>query len=157
MSRSHKDTRFFISTTVQPVDLDRAGYEALTFVEVKKVGSHPESGTTDNIISYDTLDQEVTDKAKGIADAGGGELELSRVHDDPGQIALRAAAKTNFNYAFKTEYDDAPDPTMSNTILYNRGLVSGPRRPGGRNEDFILESFTLAFVQIEVEVAPAVI
>jgi len=62
---------------------------------------------------------------------------------------LRVAAKTNGNFAFKIVRNDAPSGGTP-TIIYNRGLVTGPRRPMGRNEDFDLEIFTLALQQEEI-------
>ena len=73
---------------------------------------------------------------------------------DAGQIALRAAALTDYRYAFKFTDDDKPASDYTDTVHYNRGIVNGPVRPNGRNEDFILERFTLGLVQREVVVDP---
>lgn len=139
-----------ISPSPKAVDLSEAEFEALTWTEVKNVGSLPESGMNTNVVSYDTLDTDVTQKAKGISNAGDGELEVARLAADPGQVALRAAASTKLYYAFKRTLTDAPDANDIPTIYYNRGLVTGPLHPGGRNEDFILETFKLGYVQKEV-------
>jgi hypothetical protein len=79
---------------------------------------------------------------------------LARIPTDPGQDILRDAAATNFNYAFKIERNDKPSLDGTPTIIYNRGLVTGPKRPLGRNEDFDLEVFTLGLNQREVVVDP---
>jgi hypothetical protein len=146
--------KFFICTTPQPNDLTKEQFEALTWVEVKNVGSFPESGITSNIVKYDTADTDVSQKAKGVSDASGGSLELARVDTDPGQIALRAAAATKFKYATKRELTDAPSADYTNTIYYNRGVIAGPVHAGGRVEDFILETFNFGNVQREVVVGP---
>jgi hypothetical protein len=148
--------KLYICTTPQPDDLDQSDYEALTWVQINGVGSHGEVGTSTNILTYDTWDTDVAQKAKGISNAGDPTIELARDPDDAGQIALRAAALTNFNYAFKIEGNDAPTSEVgaTPTIIYNRGLVTGPRRPMGRNEDFDLEVFTLGLNQREIVVAP---
>lgn len=146
--------KFYICETPQPDDLEQEDYEALVWVEVANVGSLPESGTTTNIVSYDTLDTEVTSKAKGISDAGEGELEVAFAAEDPGQVALRTAALTKFYYATKRELTDAPSAGFTNTIFYNRGLVTGPAHAGGRNEDFVIETYTFGNVQREIVVAP---
>lgn len=132
-----------------------AAYAAFDWTEVKGVGSHGEIGTQTNILTYDTWADSVTDKAKGMSNAGDPEIELARIPLDPGQIALRIAASTNLKYSFKIERNDAPEVGGTPTIIYNRGLVVGPRRPMGRNEDFDLEIFTLGLVQLETVVAPA--
>lgn len=155
MARTNKDRKVYICTTPQPGDLNQAAYEALTWVEVSNVGAVGEAGTNTNIVSYDELSTDVTQKGKGISNAGDPTIECARNPTDAGQIALRAAAKTNFTYAFKFEDKDAPTANHTNSVYYNRGLVTGPTRPNGRNEDFILEVFTLALNQREIVVDPA--
>lgn len=133
----------------EDADLELADYEALFWTQIKAVGSHGEVGPSTNILSYDTWDTSVIQKAKGMTDAGSPEIELARLPADPGQTALRAASLLNNNFAFKIVRNDAPAGGTP-TIIYNRGLVTGPRRPMGRNEDFDLEIFTLGLQQLEV-------
>ncbi len=130
-------------------DLTQLEYEALTWIQVKAVGEHGEAGSSTNILTYDTWDTVVIQKAKGMTDAGSPDIELARLPNDAGQIILRAASISNSNYAFKIVRNDAP-VAGTPTIIYNRGLVTGPKRPLGRNEDFDLEVFTLALQQIEI-------
>lgn len=153
-ANANAGSKLYVCTTAQQSDLDRAGYEALTYVEIKAIGNRGETGSKTNILSYDTWDTDVTQKAKGITDAGSPTLELARIPTDPGQIALRAAALTNLNYAFKEVRNDPAVLGGTPTTIYNRGLVTGPARPGGKNEDFDLEVFTLALNQREVVVDP---
>lgn len=153
-ANANAGSKLYVCATPQANDLAQADYEALTWVEVKAVGSHGEAGTTTNILTYDTWDTTVTQKAKGISDAGSPEVELARLPNDAGQNILRTAAASNFNYAFKIERNDKLSDSGLPTIIYNRGLVTGPRRPLGRNEDFDLEVFTLALNQKEVVVNP---
>lgn len=145
MAFSQSGKTFAISTTPQPADLNVAAFAALTYTTVGGVGSIGETGFSTNIISYDTLANDVVSKAKGMTDAGSPPIEVARIAGDPGQIAMRlAGAVTNHdNYAFKIVFQDG-------TIQYLRGLVTGPTRPGGRNEDFELEVYTLALNQPEV-------
>lgn len=152
---SNAGSKVSISTTNVEEDVDATAAAALTFTPIKGVGDHGEAGTSTNILSYDTWDTKVTQKGKGISDAGSPTLEVARIPTDPGQVALRAAAKTNLNYVFKIERNDKPDLTGTPTIIYNRGIVTGPTRPLGRNEDFDLEVFTLGFNQIEIVVDAA--
>lgn len=148
-------SRLFVCATAQNVALDQTGYEALTWVEIGGIGSRGETGISTNMLTYDTWSDSVTQKAKGMTDAGSPELEVARLPSDPGQAILRTAGAVgnNNNYAFKELRADGT--TASNgTVLYNRGLVVGPKRPGGRNEDFDLEVFTLGFQQQEIVVNP---
>lgn len=134
----------------QNTDLSQVAYEALVWLEVKQMGSHGETGTSVNVLTYDTWDTTVAQKAAGIANAGDPEIELARLSTDPGQIALRTAAsaanRTN-NFAFKLVH-------ANGTVRYNRGIVLGPRSPNGRNEDFILEVYTFALNQEQITAEP---
>lgn len=149
-------SKLYICTTPQEGDVNEAAFIALTWVQIKGVGSLGETGTTTNILTYDTWDTQVVQKAKGMSNAGDPDIELARIPTDPGQIALRAAAATNLNYAFKVERNDEPDadPDSTPTMIFHRGLVVGPRRPNGRNEDFDLEVFSLGLNQKEIVVDP---
>ncbi|NLS03623.1 hypothetical protein HGP14_09655 [Rhizobium sp. P32RR-XVIII] len=144
-----------ISTAAVTLPLDATGFAALTFTPVGSVGNLGDYGASPNMVNYNTLDTEVTSKAKGVEDAGELSIEVARIFDDVGQIAMRAAAATKFNYAIKIEYADAPTEDWSNTVMYAAGPVSGPQMLGGSTDDFIRESYTVAFTdQRPIFVAP---
>lgn len=150
-AKTQSGDKLYISTTAENDDLDdhaTNGFPGLTYTQVKKVGSIGEFGISTNIVTYDTLDEDVIEKGKGMTDAGDPEIEVAEILSDPGQIAMRAAgAVTNKdNYAFKILRADG-------TIEYLRGLVTGPVTPGGRNEDFRLNVFTLALNQVPLKIA----
>lgn len=152
-ANSNAGSKLFIYDEPVSVGMTQVQIDALTaasWKEIKGVGNLGETGTTTNILTYDTWDTDVAQKAKGISDAGSPELELARVPLDPGQVALRAAALTNLNYLFRIVKNDKITLAGKGTTTYNIGLVAGPRRPNGRNEDFDLEVFTLAFNQKEL-------
>ena len=159
MALTQAGAKFYIATDVsdQPVpqnaDLDAAGFGALTWTEVSQVGNVGETGTSTNVVSYDTLDTDVTQKGKGISNAGDPDIECARVATDLGQIAMRTAALTTDSYAFKYELDNSGG--TNGTIYYNRGLITGPSRSNGGNEDFDLETYTLGLNQREVVVEAA--
>ena len=160
MPNTNAGRKFYIAgtgttPTAYPDELDLTAFEAIAaWIEVGNVGSIGQTGVDTNIVSYDTMDTDVTQKQKGISNAGDPEIECARVPDDDGQVAMRAAAATRYNYAFKIEDADAPEAGWSNTIYYNRGVVSGPFRPNGRNEDFILETYRLGLNQKEIVADP---
>lgn len=151
MAIANMGRKFFICTTPQEEDLSVAEFEALTYVEVKYVGNIGETGTQENIISYDTMDTTVTQKQKGIANAGDPTIEVAYDPNDPGQAAMRDAAETRNNYAFKFEFDDAVGAGTP-TVKYNRGVVAGPAEPNGGPEDFLLNVFTLGLNQKQITV-----
>lgn len=154
-ANSNAGSILYFCSTPQNVDLVQADYEALSWIQIKSLGNLGETGSKTNVLSYDTWDTTVIQKAKGLTDAGSPTLEFARIPTDPGQIALRAAAKLNQNYAFKLVRNDAAVVGFAGTVIYNRGLVMGPTRPGGKNEDFDLEVFTLGLNQAEIVVAPS--
>lgn len=148
--KTNKGSTHWVCATPQPNDLDLAGYEALTWVQVKKVGSFGETGRNTNIVSYDTLDTVVSQKDKGITNAGDPPMEVARIYDDPGQIIMRTAGAPDDDdiYAMKEVKRDT-------TVIYRRGIITGPVRPGGRNEDFDLEVYNIGLVQDEIVDNPA--
>ena len=154
MAYTNANSKFYFCTTPQPKDLTQVQFENLEWIEVEDVGKIPESGSSTNITKYDTINTKVTQKAKGVTDAGGGNLECAYASYAPGQAALRKAAQTNYMYATKRELADAPDDNHTNTIIYNRGLISGPTHAGGGVEDFLTETFTIANNQLEIVVPP---
>ncbi|PJL44750.1 hypothetical protein [Stenotrophomonas maltophilia] len=146
-AKTNSGTKLHICVTPQNEDLTVAEFAALTYVQVKKVGSIGERGINTNIVSYDTLDTLVALKGKGITNAGDPQVEVAEDLTDPGQVALRAAGAPNVPdaYAFKVERADG-------SIEFLRGLVAGPNVTGGRNEDFVLNTFTLALNQAPITV-----
>lgn len=153
-ANTNAGSKIYICATPQANDLVQADYEALSWIEIKQISNRGESGSNTNVLNFPTWDTKVIQKAKGLTDAGSPTIEVARVPTDPGQLALRAAAKTNLNYAFKELRNDAVTVGGVGTVLYNRGLVTGPTRPGGGNEDFDIERFTLALQQEEIVVNP---
>lgn len=156
MANTNAGSKLYVCATPQNDDLTGSEFAALTWVQVKGVGNLGETGSTTNILTYNTWDTDVAQKGKGVTNAGDPELEVARMPGDAGQDIVRAAALTNYNYAFKVERNDKPNDDVDSkpTIVYNRGLVTGPRTPNGRNEDFDLEIFSLALNQRQIVVDP---
>ena len=147
-ANSNAGQTFEISTTTSIIDIvDAAAYGALTYVLVGSVGKIGSRGIDTNMLTYTTLDEAVAQKAKGVTNAGDPEIECARVVADAGQIAMRAAGAIAVRVPYMFRITDA-----DGSIFFNRGLVSGPMRPGGGVEDFVLEVYKLALVQEEIEV-----
>lgn len=155
MANTNAASKWFICATPQNNKLTKDEYEALEWTEIKGIGNVGETGKSTNMLTYNTWADDVVQKAKGLTDAGSPEFEVARSPDDPGQIILRAAGAVgnNNNYAFKEVRADGPVGGVG-TTFYNRGLVGGPRRPNGGNEDFDLEVFSVGFQQEEIIVNP---
>lgn len=60
-------------------------------------------------ITFDAIEQQRTLKLKGTRNAGDMAVVCGIDYEDAGQIALRAAEATPNNYAFKVEFNDAPE------------------------------------------------
>lgn len=151
MGNSMQGSKVYICATAQATALaDAAAYAALTWVEIKKVGNMGQIGKAVNILNYPIWSDTGVQKAKGLTDHGSPTLEVMRDVSDAGQDALRTAAATNLNYAIKVERNDKITGGGTNTIIYNRGIVAGPARPQGGNEDFDVEVFTFGFQDPEI-------
>lgn len=149
-----KGTKLWVCATSQDSDLNQSAYAALTWVQVGKVGNIGDFGATSNDVSYNTLDEPVTTHQKGTADAGSPDVEVASIASDAGQIILRTFGDpTNLhNMAVKIERNDMPSGGTTNTVVYSRGVVSGPMYPGGGSDDFDLERFTIRLNQIPIRV-----
>ena len=142
---------FSISTTVANDELDLSGFEGLSYTEVPNLVTCDPTGITQNVVSDSTWDRPVVCKGKGEANAGDPNIEFQDL-DSPGMDLMLAAAafdNTN-NYAFKFIWADGSEE-------FNRGLVTGPQRTKGGNEDFKHVIYTLGLQQPpEVVEAPSV-
>lgn len=142
-------TDISVAPEVHNADLNATAFAALTWTDIKAVGNFGETGSSVNILTYDTWDTLVTQKGPGITNAGDPEIEVAFDDTDPGQTALRTAASAanrQNNYAIRKTLADGT------SVRYYRGLVLGPRHPNGGPEDFEVEIFTLALNQEEVAV-----
>jgi hypothetical protein len=152
-----RESKFYICATPQSADLDQSEYEGLTYVEVGNIVTMPDFGVTDNMVTQDYINTDVSQKQKGFRSASDTELVVGYDPDDAGQDAIRTAAGTRFNYAFKLESSDAPDADTTNTIRYSRGLVGGPNFTGGGGEDFDNETYQIGLNQAPITVKPEAI
>lgn len=155
MANTNAASKWFVCETPQNSKLTKAEYEALTWVEIGGIGNVGETGKSTNVLTYNTWADDVVQKAKGLTDAGSPTFEVARNPNDPGQEILRAAGAVGNNniYAFKEQRADGPVGGVG-TVFYNRGVVGGPTRPNGGNEDFDLEVYTVGFEQEEIVVNP---
>lgn len=154
---THKGTTLWVCATAQNSDLNQSQFAALTWVQVGKVGNTGDWGSTSSLPTYDTLDEAVTQKQKGMANAGDPQVECAFVASDAGQIILRTFGDpTNLNnMAIKRVLNDMPAGGTSGTIFYSRGVVSGPLNPGGGSDDFVLERYTIGLNQLPIRVNAA--
>lgn len=152
-----RESKLYICATTQAADLNLAGFEALTWVEIGNIVTLPDFGVSDNIVSQDYVGTDVSQKKKGYRMASDTSVVVGRDFEDSGQDALRTAAATRYNYAFKLESSDAPSALYTNTIRYSRGIVGGPNFTGGGGEDFDNEEFQIGLNQAPIIADPELI
>ena len=133
--------KFFISTTAANDDLTLSEFEGLSYEEVPNLTTSDPTGITQNVVTDSTWDRPVVCKGKGEADAGNPNVEFQDTPSAGMDLMNVAAAFDNTdNYAFKFEWADGSKE-------YDRGLVTGPQRTKGGNEDFKHVIFTLGLQQ----------
>ena len=132
---------FSISDTIENEDLTAGEFGGLSWVDVPNMLPHGDTGNSQNIVSQSTWDNPVLCKGKGETDAGSPDVEFLDV-PSAGIDAMNDAATfdNHNNYAFRIVWGDG-------VIEYNRGLVTGPTRLKGGNEDFRRLSYSLGMVQ----------
>lgn len=112
-----------------------AALKALTYTVIGSVESLGEIGPQRQDVTFVPLSGGDVQHLPGATDNGATTVICGRVKTDPGQIALRAASKTKFQYALKIEIPDAEDEDGDITVIYVRGAVmSGRLNIGGSND-----------------------
>lgn len=149
-ANANAQSKLAICAEPQNQDLTLLEFQALTFTDIRFIGNFGETGVTTNMLTYPTWDTVVDQKAKGRTNAGDPDLEVARTPGDPGQAILELAGDptNNNSYAIRETRNDG-------TIRYHRGLIAGPRAPGGGNEDFDLSVYTIGMQQAVITVAPS--
>ncbi|WMT85564.1 hypothetical protein NO932_11560 [Pelagibacterium sp. 26DY04] len=145
--------KYYISDgPVGDENLDRAAFEALTWVRIGRIGTATGGGASTNFPTYGLLDEDVANKQKGLTTPADMTIELRPKPDDLGQIQLADASQTRQSWGFKIEEDDAPDDNTTNSIQYNRGAVGVPTDGFGGSDDFRTKTYTVGLQQIPVDV-----
>lgn len=150
-------TLYVCSTAQHNTDLNQAGYEALTWVEIGKLVTLPQVGFEANVVTQNYVNTDFSSDAKGFINGTASEVMVGRDPDDAGQIILRTAASSRYRYAFKREYADAV-AGFTATTTYFRALVSSQLDAGGGGEEFDNETFGIKVTaQKPIIVAPKAI
>lgn len=125
--------RWFIGPVLNPDTVNAmTEAEAITFFEAIIEGDWEEVSEVEDLGDHGDSAEEITftaianrrvRKLKGPRDAGTKTIVCGRDPLDAGQLAMKAAEETDFNYAFRVIYSDAPDDAHSNSIDYMGGMV----------------------------------
>lgn len=129
--------KIFIGPAVTSVpddgDISASNFSSVVWTEVKGWQTMGAIGDAATLITESVISSGRDLKAKGTRNAGSMQNNFIILPSDVGQIALIAAEKTDFNYPFKIEFDDAP-PTGTapkGTIKYFYGIVMTAQENGG--------------------------
>lgn len=120
-----------------------ASFEAITWIPIGEVEDGGEIGDESSDVTFQSLSDGRVRHLKGARDAGTLALVVGDDPLDPGQIALRAAEQTKFQYPFKIEYEDAPGPTYDNSVDYFLGLVMSARKQVGSGDNVLRRTFNI--------------
>lgn len=119
-------SRIYIGPQIadQDDDFEESDFTGLTFVEIDGWSQMGTLGDSAAMISTDLINRGRTIKQKGTFNAGQMQNVFAIILDDPGQLALIAAAKVRDNYAFKLAMEDG-------STRYFIALVMSAEEAGG--------------------------
>lgn len=89
-------------------DFAASDFTSQTWKQITPVEGLGQIGDTSEVITFDSIGEGRRKKIKGVRDAGTMDVVLGVDYSDEGQVALIAAEKTAFDYAFKIVPNDAP-------------------------------------------------
>lgn len=114
------------ATETKKVDFTEADFPATeaAWTEIDGWQTMGGFGDTAAEISGSLINRKRDYRLKGTRNAGNMENVFAIIQDDPGQIAARAAEKTNDNYAFRIVYEDGTEHMFI-------GLVMSANQAGG--------------------------
>ena len=131
-----KGAKFFIGAAMASIpneDVDAADFTSVVWTQVKGWSNMGDITDTQAEITESVIDLGRDLSTKGTFNAPRQSHRFIPIADDVGQIAMRSASKTNYNYPMKVEWDDEP-PTGSNPEPSKEmwiGLVFPGTRAGG--------------------------
>lgn len=104
----------------QPATYNKAGFEALTWVEVGLVGSISAFGGSTEVNTFNVLKSGSTVKRKGFTDFGDITIGMARVTSDDGQALLKSGydgANKGKVYSFKLQHPEGTDLVQYAEVL----------------------------------------
>lgn len=117
-------TKIYTSSAL-PSTFDKAGYEALTWVEIGEVVDMGEFGRNYNLVTHNPLGDRRTIKRKGSYNDGAITLQLGRDSADTGQAALITALASDDSKAFKIVLQDTTHLyTTAQVMSYTNNIGS---------------------------------
>jgi len=112
--------------------------------EIEEVESLGDLGDSSEVATFASLRDSRTRKFKTTRDAGTMAVVVGVDELDDGQIAMVAAEKTKFNYAFKVVYADTRGEGYSPTTDYFAGMVLSRQKNIGDVQAITKRTFNVA-------------
>lgn len=154
-------SRLFISPTAVNPDTINAMSDsaAVTFfeaindwIEVEEVEDFGAAGDTSEAIAFTAVGNKRVRKLKGPKDAGTQSVVVGRDPLDDGQEALIVAEGTDYNYAFKIEFNDARSPNHSKSAMFYAGMVMSKASNMGNVSNVVRRNFDIGINTGVIEV-----
>jgi len=155
-------SRLFISPT--PVNPDTINalsdgdaitlFEAINdWVEVEEVEDFGTFGDASEAINFTAVGNKRVRKLKGPKEAGTQSVIVGRDPLDDGQEEMITAEGTDFNYAFRVEFNDARSTNHSKSNLYYAGMVMSKANNAGNVSNVVRRNFDIGINTGVIEVA----
>jgi len=128
--------KFYIGGVLESkiVDFIASDFDAQPWLTVDGWESLGAYGDSSETIATNLINRGRVTKQKGTFDAGDMSNTFATVPGNTGQAALKLAAKSKSNYAFKIQYDDAPSGGTPSQDLFIGLVMSAPFAGGGAND-----------------------
>ncbi|WP_105437517.1 hypothetical protein [Neorhizobium sp. T25_13] len=105
-------------------DFVAADFTTQVWKEITPLEALGTAGDTSDAITFDAIGEGRRKKLKGIRDAGTMEVVAGLDPVDEGQIAVVAAERTPYDYAFKVELNDEPPGGTPSSRLFIAQVMS---------------------------------
>lgn len=129
-----------ICTTAQSSEPTLTEYQALTWLEINEVETLGTFGDTSEEIAFTALGDARKRRLKGARDAGTLDMAMGADYSDAGQVALIAAEKTIFDYAFRVVFNDAPQGGTPSERYFLAAVASASEGVNEANSTLMLNS-----------------
>jgi len=114
-ARTSAGTKLYVSATL-PATYDKAGFTALTWVEVGEISDLGSFGKKYNLVTFNPLGDRKTIKRRGSYNNGTLSLKMAAVPTDGGQVILQDADDDSLGFKVVTQ---------SGSTYYFSGQVMG--------------------------------
>lgn len=117
----------------QTTDFVASDFDSQSWVDISWIENIGSFGDEASEVTFDSIDTGRTQKLKGQRNAGNMELVCGIDEDDDGQYNLRSAEATDYDWAFRVTFDDAPSGGTPSYRYFIAKVMSAREELGGAN------------------------